>query len=153
MNKFNNYSNEDLLKGINSLCRQILKDSYKPDLIIGVLRGGAVPGVYLSHWLECPMATLEWSTRDNAVGQNFDDRIKFALNRNSNILFVDDICDSGLTLKQIYDYVQENNFIASIKSSVLHYNIGQDLFEPDYYHLEINKNEDRRWVVYPWEDK
>ena len=39
----------------------------------------------------------------------------------------------------------------NLKVACLHYNIGQDLFDPDFYQFEINKDEDPRWIIYPWE--
>jgi len=155
----NYYTNEDLRNGIYSLARQMTLDNWKPDLIVGVLRGGIIPAVYLSHWYECPMIAVEWSTRDNAVGQNLDDtRIVKELIKRKSVLLVDDICDSGLTLKEIEDQIKEQydkskskKKTFDLKVACLHYNIGQDLFDPNYFHLEINKNEDPRWVVYEWE--
>lgn len=152
MDKFNYYTNEDLLKGVNKIARQMVNQQLTPDIVVGVLRGGVIPAVYLSHWFSCPMMAIEWSTRDNAVGQSIDDKIIQDVKMNKTVLIVDDICDSGLTLRQIYDYINERAYPEMLKSAVLHYNIGQDVFEPDFYHLEINKVEDPRWVVYEWED-
>lgn len=156
----NYYSNEDLKNGIYSIARQMTLDNWRPSLIVGVLRGGIVPAVYLSHWYECPMLAIEWSTRDNAVGQSLEDlRIIKELIKGNSVLLVDDICDSGLTLKEIEDVLKEQynkskskkKKIFDLKVACLHYNIAQDLFDPNYYHLEINKNDDPRWIVYEWE--
>jgi len=155
----NFYTNADLREGIFSLARQMVLDDWKPDLIVGVLRGGSIPAVYLSHWYRCPMMTIEWSTRDNAVGQNLGELGKEIIAGRS-VLMVDDICDSGLTLKEIDDVLKEqytksksrkkNGF--NMRVACLHYNIAQDLFDPDYHHLEINKDDDPRWIVYEWEN-
>ena len=157
----NYYSNDDLQDGIVSLARQMTLDNWRPSLIVGVLRGGIIPAVYLSHWFECPMLAIEWSTRDNAVGQSLEDqRIVKELIKGNSVLLVDDICDSGLTLKEIEDVLKEQynkskskkKKIFDLKVACLHYNIAQDLFDPNYYHLEINKNDDPRWILYPWEE-
>ena len=45
------------------LGRALTVDGFKPELIIGVARGGLVPAVMLSHYLDVPMQSLHWSTR------------------------------------------------------------------------------------------
>ena len=153
--KYSYYTNRDLTKGIHKLARAVTVDKFKPDLIVGVLRGGIIPAVYLSHWFGCPLASTSWSTRDDAVLNNetIDDMVFEVIAKNKKVLLVDDICDSGLTLKQIFENIKDKTKIhKNLKSAVLHYNMGQDTFEPDYYHLEINNEDDPCWVVYPWED-
>jgi len=153
--KYSYYTNIDLTKGIHKLARAVTVDKFKPDLIVGVLRGGIIPAVYLSHWFGCPLASTNWSTRDDAVLNNetIDDMVFEVIAKNKKVLLVDDICDSGLTLKQIFENIKDKtNIHKNLKSAVLHYNMGQDTFEPDYYHLEINNEDDPQWVVYPWED-
>ncbi len=160
--KHNYYTNKDLEKGIQVLARQMTIDNWRPDLVVGVLRGGVIPAVYLSHWFECTMMSIEWSTRDNAVGKDIDYRLVERLVRGEKILIVDDICDSGLTLDEVvtnmhrmskeFTIAKKDRKPLDLKSACLHYNIGQDMFEPDYYHIEINKNEDPRWIIYEWEN-
>lgn len=152
MNKFNHYTNENLIKGINKLARQVTNDNFVPALVIGVLRGGVVPAVYLSHWFQSPMVAIEWSTRDNAVGKQIDQKIFDTISKNKKVLLVDDICDSGLTLNEIVSEIKGKTKLDNIRTAVLHYNSGQTIFKPDYYHLEINKEKDDRWIVYSWED-
>jgi len=148
--EYNFYSYEDLNNGINKIARQIILDNWKPHFIVGILRGGIVPAVHLSHWFECPLLSLAVSTRDRQVIMNNDFKNIFdIIKKEKNILLVDDICDTGLTLDKILSTITLRK--NKIKVACLHYNIGQDLFDPDYFHLEINKNEDSRWIVYPWE--
>lgn len=150
--KFNFYTNKDLVKGVNKIARQAVTDNFIPEIVIGIMRGGMAPAIYLSHWFDCQMCSIEWSTRDQAVGQKIDAKIYEYIDQGKNVLIVDDICDSGLTLQQIFSNINQGKLKENVKSAVLHYNVGQDVFDPDYYHLEINKLEDSRWVVYPWED-
>lgn len=153
--KYSYYTNKDLTEGIHKLARAVTIDDFKPQLIVGVLRGGIIPAVYLSHWFGCSLASTSWTTRDDAVVNNetIDDEVYEAIASNKHVLLIDDICDSGLTLKQIFENIKEKTELhRNLKSAVLHYNIGQDAFEPDYYHLEINNEDDPSWVVYPWED-
>ena len=42
---------EDTLK----ICNKIEKDNFTPDVIVGVSRGGLIPGVMMSHKLGIPI--------------------------------------------------------------------------------------------------
>ena len=52
---------------ILSMCQNLEHDVSKmrPDLIVGVTRGGLLPAVHLSHALDIPMITIQWQTRDD----------------------------------------------------------------------------------------
>jgi hypoxanthine phosphoribosyltransferase len=116
-----------------------------------------IPAVHLSHWWEVKMISIPWTTRDGMTSETKDIKpIVDLLLERKQILLVDDICDSGKTFDQIFraakDQVGQVNYDDnSLKSAALHYNVGQDVFDPDYYHVEINKTEDPSWIIYPWE--
>ncbi len=50
---------------VNKICRDILISGWKPDYIVGITRGGLVPAVLISQYLNIPMHTLEVSLRDS----------------------------------------------------------------------------------------
>ena len=109
------------------------------DKVVGVSRGGLIPGVMLSHWLKAGFEPLEWQTRDG----EFKDTIKAnSFNKNlKGTIFVDDICDSALTIKQIKEIIPKSRW------AVLHQkaDIKLDFVAERLYN-------DNRWIVYPWEN-
>lgn len=90
--------------------------------IYGMPRGGLVVAVRLSHLLDIPLIT-------NTV---FSD---------DHTLYVDDIVDTGETLKHVY----QNWKIAS-----LYWNPKAN-FEPEFWALK--KTGVKTWIVFPWERK
>jgi xanthine phosphoribosyltransferase len=146
------------------LARQLQQDDWKPDYIVGITRGGAVPAILLSQYLGIPMRPLQVSLRDgqgcvsdlgmaeDAYG--IDDAPK-------KILVVDDINDQGSTIAWIkqdwpsgcfpddatWNSVWGNN----VRFAVLTHNLASKA-DVDYYAWEVNKAEDDCWLVYPWED-
>ena len=50
--KIKNYSWNDIDKYVNRLKDMIIADRFIPDIIVGIIRGGCIPSVYLSHLLE-----------------------------------------------------------------------------------------------------
>lgn len=122
------------------------------DVVVGIARGGLVPAVELSHHLGLPLVCLNWQTRDGTPPDDFPTDVIDQIS-GKRVLFVDDICDSGETYKQIYDVLlsQRHMMLKSTTSACLHYNSGETMFKPDFYAVEINKVIDPIWLVYPWE--
>ena len=90
--------------------------------IHGLSRGGLIPAVMLSHKLNIPMTEVP-----HTYGS-------------WQVLIVDDIADTGHTLK---DFDSPHNIICT-----MHYH--QDsITRPDYFCTE--KGDD--WIVYPWETR
>jgi hypoxanthine phosphoribosyltransferase len=88
-----------------NIARQMARDHWRPDYIVGLTRGGLQAAVMLSHYLDVPMHTLNVSLRDSDTGPESNlwmAEDAFGHNKPPmNILIVDDINDSGATLNWI----------------------------------------------------
>jgi xanthine phosphoribosyltransferase len=114
-----------------------------PDFIIGIKRGGLLPSVKFSHILSVPLR----------VATIYKDNINIELedvSKSSNILLVDEICDSGDTLQKMRSYLLHEGF-ANIRSACLYYNIRQS-FLVDYSARKIDREKENGWIVFPWEN-
>lgn len=118
------------------------------DLIVGLKRGGLPLAVSLSHKLNIPMDVLDWQTRDGK-GRDLckltDFKNQFT-HGGVKILFVDDICDSGLTISDIKHIFPEARFtvlVDKLKNNKL----------VDYVPNRIRGgfDNDDVWVTFPWE--
>ena len=165
------YYNDEFVKGaILEIVRQIYTANYRPDYIVGLKRGGLVPGVMLSHYLNIPFHTLDpeesnlWMAED-AFGYvpMVDQEViksRWDISYKKNILIIDDINDSGNTFKNIvkdwqsgclpkesaWNTVWHNN----VRFAVLIENQASE-FDCDFVGHEINKVENPEWCVFPWE--
>jgi hypoxanthine phosphoribosyltransferase len=156
MNKV--YYNWDL---IDTACRDIYKDissdGFKPDYIIGLTRGGLIPATILSHRFGVPLETLKVSLRDSTarpriISQQIEDAL-----HGKEILFVDDINDSGATFNYIKEQ-WEKAFVGdwhkiwhnTVRFAVIVDN-ASSLARTDYKYSSINKAEEDVWIVFPWE--
>lgn len=147
MRQFEYYKQEWFQRDIDFLVDKINYQKYSPDIIVGVVRGGLVPAVYLSHRLGANMVTVNWSFRDNNIAESHLERL--TANNVRNILVVDDICDSGKTLSLlIEDLVSSTG--AKIKTATLWFNTRQP-FIVDYYANTIDRKDDHRFILFPWE--
>ncbi len=113
------YSWQYIEKAVNDLYLKIDKDKYVG--IYGIPRGGLILAVMLSHKLNLPILTHE----------NF---------MNSKILIVDDVSDSGNTIREHAKLYKNDVVTIHCKSC--------STLKPTYYYEDIDENE---WIVYPWE--
>ena len=81
---------------------QMVHSNWMPTIILGINRGGCIPGVYLSHRLKIPHEALDIRLRDHTAKPNLSVLEKaFAFQK--KILIIDDINDSGATFQYILD--------------------------------------------------
>jgi len=160
-------SNTEFKGMLINIARQMSKDNWKPDYIVGLTRGGLQAAVMLSHYLDVPMHTLNVSLRDSESGPESNlwmAEDAFGYNKAPmNILIVDDINDSGATLNWIMKDWPSGCFPdgtrwqemwgTNVRFAVLVDNLSSNCVrEVDYCGLEINKAEDNVWVEFPYEE-
>jgi hypoxanthine phosphoribosyltransferase len=143
------YSWLDFNNDISLIYSQIITSNI-PDYIVGVKRGGLIPAIALSHHLNKPLIMMSCQLRDSQ-----DNEVRLyeveEISRDKNILIVDDICDSGITLSKIMTkFIADGFNIDNIKTSALFYNTEQN-FVVDYTGRTINRDIDQRWIIFPWE--
>ena len=120
------YSWEWLDKTVMELGETILSSKTNIEYVTGVPRGGLVPAVMLSHYM-------------NKKFKSYNEVIEMTNNIRQKVLVVDDISDSGETL-----YKAETFGFQTATLTVRH----STIFIPDFYGERI---EDDRWLVFPWE--
>ena len=138
-----------------SMIKKIEEDKFKPDVVVGVMRGGMIPAIMISHHFDVPCLALPLSFRDHCDNK-LDDFASIHLH-NQNILYVEDIVDSGKTMGELQKYVEGcMNFYPaekvkpSIKYAALWYNTSQPV-KVDYFSLAFDRSVDDTWFVYPYE--
>lgn len=144
---------------IDDLHLKIVLDVYKskwiPDFVVGIVRGGAVPGIMISHTMDIPFLPLDLRLRDklvsNAMGfQHFFD-VAVDFTKSQKVLFVDDINDTSDTFKYVDSNIKSNrhNLIFDYKFASLYERISASV-ESDYTGKVYESGD---WIVFPWENK
>ena len=123
-NKIESLSWSQIDSMVNDISDKIIKSGKKYESIYGIPRGGLILAVLLSHKLNIPII--------------FDDNCI-----NSTVLLVDDILDSGNTVKDLI----VNNYSFKIDIAVLVVN-EKSVVKPDYFGINNSQNV---WITFPWE--
>lgn len=137
------YTYEHMTNLVLSIRDQANKDNFKPNYILGLSRGGLVPAVELSHLYNVPLKVLDVTTREVFEIPN-DFSVLDTLTGN-NVLIVDDVCDSGLTLEMVKENLPAN---VNAKFACCFNKVNENDFPLDYSGEDM---EDNPWIVFPWE--
>jgi xanthine phosphoribosyltransferase len=154
---------QDVEHHTQEILRKITHDDWRPDYVVGLTRGGLVPANLISQYLEVPMHALKVSLRDGHGGSESNLWMAEDAFNGRRILIVDDINDTGATLDWIAedwssgcrpdDPVWKNIWGGSVRVAVLVDNDTSHTAMPiSYYSMDINKEADPCWIVFPWED-
>jgi len=131
--------------------RQMAVNNYKPDVVVGIMRGGVDFSNKLSHYFSVPGHAITWQNRDGGIheGGKLNDILTYYTGR--EVLIVDDIVDSGNTFNQIANFVSESNSFAYVSYAAAIYNQDTDL-EVDYIGRTISRADEPQWFEFPWEN-
>ncbi len=144
------YTFENTIHDLQTITRAMTLAEWSPDLIIGPCRGAYIPGVMLSHYYDRPFGGFQWSTRDHAALDR--ETLEKLLVPGKNILIVDDINDSGATLKGIHEVVVAKlGGDATVKYACLFNKTKSEFTKVDFFAKEMTPEEDI-WVVFPYEE-
>lgn len=142
------YTFENFNEDIDKIVYQIKSTGMQYDYIVGLVRGGSIPAVVLSHRLDdAPeVVMLSWSHRDDRKEHNA--WIPEMIRDGKKVLVVDDIVDSGRSIKEILDDWQIPREFVDIAALV--YNTSQDV-KVNFYGRTIDRNIDKQWLNFWWE--
>lgn len=127
------------------IAEQIHDQQIPIDCILGVMRGGMVPAVILSHKLNVSeVHPVVYSSKRGRGDDKFEMKYVPHINH-ENILIVDDITDSGYTLLDVVGFYLP--FQRVYTAAVVYKQ--SSIIIPDFFGTKISSDAD--WVVFPWE--
>ena len=139
---------EEMIDSIRNISEQLTNSNFDPEVIISVNRGGCVPGIYLSHYIDKPHEVINIELRDSNQEPDLNS-IKEKISQFSSVLIIDDINDSGKTIGVIKDL--SKNLTTKIHFAVL-INKSQSTSKVEYYGKTVNSKLNDYWYVFPWEN-
>jgi hypoxanthine phosphoribosyltransferase len=132
------------------LADTIRKDCFKPDIIVGVSRGGWLPARVLSDLLSNPnlanvRAEFYLGVGETKCEPTLTQPISIAVEGKS-VLIVDEVADTGKTLKLVKEHIIEQGAVEARTATV--YYKPWSIVKPNYHSRETSE-----WIVFPWEVK
>ena len=143
---------------VEKLAIQIYQSGFKPNMLIGIMRGGAPIIDVLSRIFKLKCAYLAVESYSGKGIENQQGELVFSREMSStiqevggNLLLCDDLSDTGVTLNKSIDWLKNypplKGNIKNIKTAVL-WKKKESSFEPDYCAQKLHTNP---WIVQPFE--
>ncbi|MGI9597361.1 MAG: phosphoribosyltransferase [Acidimicrobiales bacterium] len=135
-------------KAARELAGMVAESGFRPDLILAIARGGLFPAGSLGYALSVKNLYVMNLEFYSGVDERLDVPVmlppyldKFDL-KNAKILVVDDVADTGHTLKAVFDFCQE--VVAESRTAVL-YEKPHSLVKCDFVWKKTSQ-----WINFPW---
>ena len=145
-------------KTVEKLAIMIDESGYKPDILIGIMRGAAPMIDVLSRLfkLKCAYLAVESYSGKGVEDEQGDivfsrEMSSIAPNMGGKILLCDDLSDTGITFNKSIDWLNKykpiKGKIKDIKTATL-WKKKKSTFEPDFCAMKLSGNP---WIVQPFE--
>ena len=143
---------------VEKLAIMIDESGYKPDILIGIMRGAAPMIDVLSRLfkLKCAYLAVESYSGKGVEDEQGDivfsrEMSSIAPNMGGKILLCDDLSDTGITFNKSIDWLNKykpiKGKIKDIKTATL-WKKKKSTFEPDFCAMNLSGNP---WIVQPFE--
>ncbi len=143
---------------VEKLAIQIDDSGFKPDILIGIMRGGAPIIDVLSRVFKLKCAYLAVESYSGKGIEDQQGKLVFSREMSStvqnfagNLLLCDDLSDTGVTLNRSIEWLKKypplKGKIKSIKTAIL-WKKKKSTFEPDYCATKLSGDP---WIVQPFE--
>jgi hypoxanthine phosphoribosyltransferase len=133
-----------------NLADKIRRNEFKPDIIVGVSRGGWPPARVLSDLLGNPnVANVRAEFYVGVAETKHEPALTQPVSvpvEGKKVLVVDEVADTGKSLRLVKEHIVEQK-AAEVKIATVYYK-PWSVVKPDYYEKETS-----RWIVFPWERK
>jgi hypoxanthine phosphoribosyltransferase len=132
------------------LGRKIEEGKIKYDSVLGIMRGGYIVGLYLSHHLKLPLFGIQVQNHRYNEPERGERKIELSMTEicglgelGEKVLVVDEIIDRGETMRVVTNKLKDLHKICDTASIICN-----DCHKPTYY---VDSIPEGYWVVFPYE--
>ncbi|WP_435195842.1 phosphoribosyltransferase [Natronomonas sp. EA1] len=139
---------------IYDLCRtvstQVKRDDFEPDVVVALARGGWFAGRCICDFLGLnDLTSLKMEHYVGTAQKTGEPQVRYPMPEGSvegkDVLIIDDIADTGGSIKRADEYVRERN-AGEVRTATLQL-LGTSDFDPDFVGERLDE---WAWIVYPW---
>lgn len=142
---------DQFVSDVHTIAIAIAASEWRPDHIVGIGRGGLVPGAYLSHRTGISLLSVDYSAGMPGFSDELLAKLAAETQDGTRILIVDDINDSGKTILALKAAILgAGGDEACVRVAVLIDNVSSPA-KVDYRARTIDRASDKSWFVFPWE--
>jgi hypoxanthine phosphoribosyltransferase len=139
-----------IYKMLLNLAEKIQKSGFKPDIIVGVSRGGWPPARVLSDLMGNPnlanvKAEFYLGVAETKGEPTLTQPVSMEV-AGKKVLIVDEVADTGKSLKLVKEHIIQKG-ATEVRIATVYYK-PWSIVKPDYYEKETSC-----WIVFPWEIK
>jgi len=147
---------DDLVRDSFTLAGMVFDSGYRPDVLLAVWRGGTPVGVAIHEFLlykglntyHAVVKAESYTGIEKRRRPKVEhlDSVLQVVPGGARVLLIDDIFETGCTLKEIHERVEAKT--RHIKIATLYYKVGKNQTDltPDFFLRET-----RKWIVFPHE--
>jgi hypoxanthine phosphoribosyltransferase len=141
----------DIERWSMDIVKKVKKSGYDPEIVIGLARGGLVPARLIADYLNIKdlyaVKTEHWGLTATPDGKaRLAQGLQVSI-EDKRVLVVDDITDTGQSLKIALDHIKGHNPSQIRSATLLH--ITHSKYVPDYYSEEVPED-NWTWFIFPW---
>lgn len=140
---------DDIEKITDELAEKIKVSDFKPDYLVGIMTGGLIPLYFLAKKLNIDnILTISASSYEKDKQKELKITYLPEIDlKGKNLLLIDEITETGVSLKGVSDAVVSKYQPKELKTATLGANKDKCKFYPDFYVVV----EEGEWIVFPWE--
>jgi uncharacterized protein len=138
---------DEAVEASEALADKVASSGFKPDFIVGITLGGLIPLTLIAKRLALSDVLTIYAKSYNKFEQK-ELVVKYRPNvdlKNKRVLLVDEIADSGETLRAI-SKIFTDEYGADLKTAVL-VKKNSCPIEPDFWIIPTDE-----WVAFPWDE-
>lgn len=135
---------------VRKLAGRIQTSGFRPDWAVGITNGGLIPLALTVNELgidKIVTVSVNSYEKDSRKKPRITYWPKINL-KGRKVLLVDDIADTGETLKRVSELFLKQYKVGELKTATIAINKIRCDFRPDFYELAVVN-----WLVFPWERK
>jgi len=124
----------------------------KPDCVIGILNGGAVPALIVSNYFSVPLCWIQARSYEGKERKEVKLGYREYLEnmRGKHIIIVDEVIDSGSTMKAVLEWLKGFSS-KKISVVVMALKVKHEYDRPEFACFPMVIEPKETWITFPWE--